>query len=372
MKSFKEISVVIGTRPEAIKLAPLIIELKKSQILMTRVILTGQHKDMVTQVMDLFEIKEDINFEIMNDKQTLEDITSKVLNKLNNEFLNFRPDLLIVQGDTTTSFASALAAFYKNIPIAHVEAGLRTNNLLNPFPEEVNRRLISQMASLHFAPTNSSAENLQKSNVLGSIHLTGNTVIDALYLAKKKKPNINLTKLGLKKNNFILITIHRRENWGEKLESIILAIKTLLEIKPDLKIILPMHKNEVLRKTIKKILEQNPRAILIEPLNYVDLIYIIENCYLLITDSGGLQEEAPSLGKPVLVVRETTERQEAINARTAILVGTKKENIVKNVIELIENKDKYNLMAKSINPYGDGKSSKRIVEICKSFLFDNI
>ena len=368
LKKPYKISIIIGTRPEAIKLASLIISFKKNKTFKTRIILTGQHKEMVTQVMNIFNLKSDINFEIMKENQSLDEITIKIMKSLKKEFEINKPDLVIVQGDTTSSFVGALAAFYQKIPIAHLEAGLRTDNIYNPFPEEINRRLISQIATLHFAPTDTALKNLSKSRAMGEIHKTGNTVIDTLYLAVNKKSKIDIQNYGLEKNKFILCTIHRRENWGAKLESITMALQKILEINKEIKIIFPMHKNKVIRKSFIKILGNNPRAILAEPLGYIDLISIMKKSLILITDSGGLQEEAPSLGKPVVVVRETTERQESIDCGASILVGTETDNIVKGVNELINNKEKYNSMSKTINPYGDGKASERIIKICDKYL----
>ncbi len=368
MKDIPNITLVIGTRPEAIKLAPLILSIKESKLLKCRVLLTGQHLEMVSQVMKLFNIEADHNLNIMKENQTLASITSSSIEGLNADFEKFKPDLVLVQGDTTSALSGALAAFYQKIPIGHIEAGLRTNLLMDPFPEEVNRRLIAQMASLHFAPTIESKKNLIKNGVMGEIFHTGNTVIDALYIAVKKESKFGFEALGLENKKFILATLHRRENWGKNIEYVASAINSLLDLYPTLKVLLPMHKNQKLRNTIIKNLGNNSRVILTEPLDYIDLVAAIKKSILLITDSGGLQEEAPALGKPVFIIREKTERPEALIAGTAKLVGTKTQTIVKEVSEVLDDEKKYNSMSRAINPFGDGKSSQRIVNICLKFL----
>ena len=362
-----QIAITLGTRPEAIKLAPVIQLFQSSPDFKTQVILTGQHREMVTQVMKLFEISPDRDLAIMQTRQTLTDIMCRSLQGLEALFLKLQPQLVLVQGDTSTAFAAALAAFYQKIPVGHIEAGLRTNDLLNPYPEEANRRLISQIAQLHFAPTNLAVENLHKSEVLGEIHKTGNTVIDALLKVAKTQPLCDIYGLDWSKYRVILATVHRRENWGEPLKEIAQGFIKILDKFPDTALVLPLHKNPTVREPLKAILESHPRVFLEEPFDYSELVGAIHNCYLVLTDSGGLQEEAPSLGKPVLVLRETTERPEAIVAGTAKLVGTDSTNIMAATAELLSDAAKYEKMAMAINPFGDGHASERIMKIVKNY-----
>ncbi len=370
MSSLGKVTIILGTRPEAIKLAPVILAFKSCKSIRTRVVLSGQHKDMVKPVIELFGIHEDNDLEIMSPNQSLNLITSKTITGITKDFNFFRPNLVLVQGDTTTAFAGALAAFNENIPIGHVEAGLRSNNLLNPFPEEANRRLISQIASLHFAPTPRAENNLNDEKVLGKIYMTGNSIIDALNFISKRKDSLNIKGLTFTTHKVILVTVHRRENWGENLKNILNAILKILSIKSDVAILLPLHKNSLIREPIKKMLSNHPRVFLTEPLNYEQLIIAIKGSYLLLTDSGGLQEEAPSFGKPVLILRENTERPEAIEAGTAKLIGTKEKTIIDETLILLNNKIKYESMAKAINPFGDGKTSMRILSACIENLKD--
>ncbi len=370
MSSLVKISVVIGTRPEAIKLSPLIIKFRDNSNVLCRVILTGQHQEMVKQVINLFNIEVDKNFSLMEKNQTLNHITSEVINSLGDELKINTPDLLLVQGDTTTAFASTLAAFYQKIPVGHVEAGLRTDNINDPFPEEANRRLISQLASLHFCPTKLSKLNLEKSKVTGKIFITGNTVIDALLMTASKKNEQIINRLEINNKKFILATIHRRENWGNNLISIAKGLLKIANSEPEICIVLPMHRNSIVRDPLMSILGKHPRIKLIEPLEYGELIQIMKKCTIIITDSGGLQEEAPSLGKPVLIVRKTTERQEAIDSGTAKIVGTDSENIFKEAQLLLNDKQEYRKMSLKINPFGDGKSSDRIAKHCLSFILN--
>ena len=364
------ITFVIGTRPEAIKLAPLIILFKSCESISTRVVFTGQHKEMVSQVSKIFNIKEDLNLGLMKHGQSLTFITNTILEGLDMEFDNFKPQLVLVQGDTTTAFTAALSAFYKKIPVAHVEAGLRTKSLNNPFPEEANRRLISQITNLHFAPTKEAYINLIKSGISSdNIEITGNTVVDALNIISKKDLKNKADQIYSGKDLILLVTVHRRENWGKNLNSIVLSIKRIIEFHKEVSIIIPMHKNKIVRDTLREKLGNNSKVILTETLPYDQLIGLMQKSYFIITDSGGIQEEAPSLGKPVLILRETTERVEGIKAKTAKLVGTNPDNIFKEVSELINNKSQYIMMSKAMNPYGDGNSSKRILKRCLSFLF---
>ena len=371
MKDLPRISVIIGTRPEAIKLAPVIIEFKKCKEIETRVILTGQHKQMVNEIMKLFNIKADKNLDIMRTNQTLGEMTARIINEIQIDFKENKPSMVIVQGDTTSAFTAGLTAFYEKIPVGHVEAGLRTNNLLEPFPEELNRRLISQLASLHFAPTLKAKQNLVNSGVLGSISITGNTVIDALTIINERLPDlsrlIDINKLG--KKRIILSTVHRRENWGNNLKSIALSLKEILDKNPDTFLILPMHVNPLVRDVLTKTLGIHPRALLTEPLKYSELLSAMKACEIIITDSGGIQEEAPSFQKPVLILRNSTEREEVIDNNSAILVGTNKENIVKNADTLLKDKEVFRKMKEANNPFGDGHASKYILEECIKYIF---
>ncbi|VXD17771.1 non-hydrolyzing UDP-N-acetylglucosamine 2-epimerase [Planktothrix paucivesiculata] len=361
------VTVVLGTRPEAIKLAPVIQQLKQTSGFDTQVILTGQHREMVTQVMTLFNLTADHDLDIMQAQQTLTDITCRSLRGLEDLFQQLNPHLVLVQGDTTTAFAASLAAFYQQITLGHVEAGLRTNDLFNPYPEEANRRLISQLTQLHFAPTDQGVKNLKNSGVLGEIHHTGNTVIDALLSVAKQQPQLNIPELQNSPYRLILATVHRRENWGEPLEEIAEGFLKILNEFPDTALLLPLHRNPTVREPLTARLGNNPRVFLTEPLDYTELVAAIDRCYFVLTDSGGLQEEAPSLGKPVLVLRTTTERPEAVEAGTAKLVGTKAEDIFTEASILLTNKIAYQNMANAINPFGDGQASERIINIIKKY-----
>lgn len=362
------VCITLGTRPEAIKLAPVIHTFQNSPLFKTSVVLTGQHREMVEQVMRLFELKADYDLEIMKPKQTLTEITCNSLIGLENLYKEIKPDLVLVQGDTTTAFAAALAAFYQQIPVGHVEAGLRTDNLFNPFPEEANRRLVSQIAQLHFAPTSASVANLQTSGVKTGIHNTGNTVIDALLYVSGRSPQCEIQGLDWASHRVILATVHRRENWGQPLEQIMQAWLQILTDFPDVALVLPMHLNPVVREPLKATLGNHPRIFLIEPLDYEQLVGAMQRCYLIMSDSGGLQEEAPSLGKPVLVLRTTTERPEAVAAGTSKLVGTETIDIVAAASKLLGDRQAYEQMANIANPFGDGQSSQRILELVHSFL----
>ena len=363
----KTICIILGTRPEAIKLAPVIQVFQRSPLFNTFVILTGQHREMVEQVMQLFDLKADRDLEIMLPKQSLSDITCRSLRGLETLFQQIQPSLVLVQGDTTTAFAATLAAFYQKIPVGHVEAGLRTGDLLDPYPEEANRRLISQLSQLHFAPTQLAAENLQRSGVLGEIHQTGNTVIDALLSVAKRQPDCNVKGLDWDKYRVLLATVHRRENWGEPLEGIAQAFLQILE-NPDTALLLPLHRNPIVREPLQALLGGHPRIFLTDPLDYAELVGAIGRSHLLLTDSGGLQEEAPSLGKPVLVLRKTTERPEAVAAGTAKLVGTDPKEIVAATTELLSNSEAYEKMATAINPFGNGRAAERIFQIVENYL----
>ncbi|WP_398333944.1 non-hydrolyzing UDP-N-acetylglucosamine 2-epimerase [Vulcanococcus sp.] len=368
MSTPHNVSIVLGTRPEAIKLAPVIQAFRAADDIQTRVVLTGQHREMVTQVMDLFGLQADHDLALMAPKQTLTHITCGALQGLQEEFERHRPDLVLVQGDTTTAFASALAAFYGQIPVGHVEAGLRTDDIFDPYPEEANRRLISQLALLHFAPTEVSARNLAASGVVGETLTTGNTVIDALLLMAQQAPPLQIPGLDLARQRLILATVHRRENWGDRLQDIGRGFLEVLERFPDTALLLPLHRNPTVREPLQALLGDHPRAFLTEPLDYDKLVAAMRAATLLLTDSGGLQEEAPALGKPVLVLRRTTERPEAVDAGTAKLIGTDSADILRETALLLENSAAYEAMARAHNPFGDGQASARILECCRRFM----
>ncbi|MFQ3583666.1 MAG: UDP-N-acetylglucosamine 2-epimerase (non-hydrolyzing) [Cyanobacteriota bacterium] len=360
MTALPLIAVILGTRPEAIKLAPVIHALQASPHLRTEVILTGQHREMVDQVMQLFGLEADRDLAIMRPRQSLTDITEATLRGLETYFNTSQPDLILVQGDTTTAFAATLAAFYQRIPVGHVEAGLRTDDLYNPFPEEANRRLISQLASLHFAPTPQAVENLKRDHVVGSIHCTGNTVIDALLQVAAQGIPCPIPGLDWERHRVLLVTLHRRENWGEPLASIGEALLQILEEFPDTALLLPLHRNPVVRDPLQARLGSHQRAFLVEPLDYHLWVAAMQRCTLILSDSGGIQEEAPALGKPVLVLRHTTERPEAIAAGTARLVGTSTSGIVNAARELLSDPQVYARMARAKNPFGDGTAAQHI------------
>lgn len=359
------VCIILGTRPEAIKLAPVIQQFKQDPAFDTQVVLTGQHREMVAQVMQLFDLQADRDLNIMQHGQTLTDITCRSLDGLADLFQTLQPQIVLVQGDTTTAFAAALSAFYHQIPVGHVEAGLRTDNIYNPYPEEANRRLISQITHLHFAPTTLAVENLKRSGVVGQIYHTGNTVIDALLTVAAREPVCPIPGLDWTNHRVILSTVHRRENWGEPLQQIAAGFLNVLDKFPDAALLLPLHRNPTVRDPLKALLGDHPRVFLTEPLDYCELVGAIQRSYLLMTDSGGLQEEAPSLGKPVLVLRETTERPEAVAAGTAKLVGTEPDTILRAAGELMSNPEAYRAIANAINPFGDGHASERIVQAVK-------
>ena len=362
------VTVVLGTRPEAIKLAPVILAFRDAPDLRLRVVLTGQHREMVAQVMDLFGLQADDDLALMAPRQTLTHVTCAALQGLREEFTAHPPALVLVQGDTTTAFAAALAAFYEQVPVGHVEAGLRTDNLLDPFPEEANRRLISQLAQLHFAPTERSAANLRASGVVGEILTTGNTVIDALLRMARQAAPLELPGLDWDHQRVILATVHRRENWGPPLEQIGRGFLAVLDRFPDTALLLPLHRNPTVREPLERLLGDHPRVILTEPLDYDRLVAAMRSCFLLLSDSGGLQEEAPALGKPVLVLRRTTERPEAVDAGTARLIGTDSDSILRETSRLLEDPGAYDAMARAHNPFGDGLASERILAAARRFL----
>lgn len=382
----KTVLLVFGTRPEAIKMCPLVKEFQKyPECFHTLVCVTGQHREMLDQVLRIFEVTPDYDLNIMKQGQDLYDVTSRVLLGLRDVLKEANPDVVFVHGDTTTSTAAALAAFYQQIPVAHIEAGLRTYNIYSPWPEEMNRQITSRIATYNFAPTPLSKQNLLQENVNeSSIAVTGNTVIDALYMVVDKiKQNTtlsrelegNLLMAGYDVNRLqngkrlVLITGHRRENFGEGFISMCTAIKDLTIKYPDVDFVYPMHLNPNVRKPIHEVFGENLEGLgnmfFIEPLEYLNFVYLMEKCTIVLTDSGGIQEEAPGLGKPVLVMRDTTERPEAIEAGTVKLVGTDYQKIVDNVSLLLDNQDYYNAMSKAVNPYGDGLACERIVNSFK-------
>ncbi len=364
----KKILTVFGTRPEAIKMCPLILELKKSAELECIVCLTGQHREMLMQVMNIFKIQYDYNLDIMEQNQSLSRITVNVLNKLGEVLETENPDLILVHGDTSTSFAAALAGFYRGIPVGHVEAGLRTYNMYSPYPEEFNRQAVDLVAQLYFAPTEQSRQNLLKEGKdSDKIYVTGNTVIDALSLTVRADyQNENLDWCS--DSRLILLTAHRRENLGEPMKNMFRAIRQVIEEYEDIKVIYPVHKNPKVRQAAQEILSGIDRIRLIEPLDVVDFHNFMARSYIILTDSGGIQEEAPSLGKPVLVMRDTTERPEGIEAGTLKLVGTTEDVIYREIKKLLVDDKSYEAMSNAVNPYGDGHASERIAEAVSKYL----
>jgi UDP-N-acetylglucosamine 2-epimerase (non-hydrolysing) len=361
-----KILTVFGTRPEAIKLAPVIKEMKEHPGKpVCKICVTGQHREMLDPFLKLFGIKQDYDLNIMQKDQTLFDVTCNILTKVKEILLLERPDIVLVQGDTTSAFASSLAAFYLKIKIAHVEAGLRSGDKYNPFPEEINRKLIDHMADWHFAPTETARQHLLKEGIPDkTIHITGNTVIDALFMVlHSTKGENHLKDLPVKDGSkLILVTAHRRESFGDDIRNICYALRRIVEHNPGIEIIYPVHLNPNVQKPVKQILGGLARVHLIEPLDYISFIHLMNKSYLILTDSGGIQEEAPSLGKPVLVMRNTTERPEVIEAGAAKLVGTDADSIVKETQRLLDDANEYKIMSHSVNPYGDGKAARRIVK----------
>lgn len=365
-----KILTVFGTRPEAIKMAPLVDALKNNPNFDAKVCVTAQHREMLDQVLDLFSITPDYDLNIMKPGQSLSDVTSNILLGLEPILKEFTPQLILVHGDTSTTLSTSLAAFYQQIPIAHVEAGLRTGDLTSPWPEEGNRKLTGAITELHFAPTASSQANLLAEGVSAEkVTITGNTVIDALMMVTKKLENNQQLANSLAekfpqldtKKKLILVTGHRRESFGDGFERICEALAEVANKHPDTQIIYPVHLNPNVREPVNRILQGLDNIHLIEPLDYLPFVYLMNKAYLILTDSGGIQEEAPSLGKPVLVMREVTERPEAVSAGTVKLVGTNKEQIIASIDALLENKTLYNEMSRSHNPYGDGQACQHII-----------
>ncbi|MDE9614005.1 UDP-N-acetylglucosamine 2-epimerase (non-hydrolyzing) [Citrobacter portucalensis] len=374
MKNLK-ILLVFGTRPEAIKMAPLIHLLKKDKEFKIKVCVTAQHREMLDQVLDIFDIKPDYDLNIMRTGQTLNDITSKVIVEMKPILRDFAPDVVLVHGDTSTTFATSLAAYYEQIAIGHVEAGLRTGNIYSPWPEEANRKLTAVLATYHFAPTEGAKNNLiNEGYAAKDIYVTGNTVIDSMFMIKEKIDKDNIMRSALdaefsfldRDKKIILVTGHRRENFGEGFENICKALTLIANKHQDVQIVYPVHLNPNVKEIVSRTLNGVNNIFLIAPQQYVPFIYLMSRSYIIMTDSGGIQEEAPSLGKPVLVMRNTTERPEAIEAGTVKLVGTSVELIVNSVNILLEDRKEYEKMACSHNPYGDGHASESIRDILRS------
>jgi UDP-N-acetylglucosamine 2-epimerase (non-hydrolysing) len=369
----KKILFCFGTRPEAIKMAPLINKLKKEKLFTVKVCITAQHRSMLDEVLKLFKIKPDYDLNIMQDGQTLYHITTASLLRVKEVLDKEKPDMVLVHGDTTTTFASSLASFYEKIPVGHVEAGLRSYDKHHPFPEEANRLLTDALSELYFAPTSTSKKALLKENISPKkIFVTGNTVIDALYDVLKNKAGFVNPVLSQKRRLFetsrmILVTAHRRENFGEPLKSTFRALRRIADDFPDVNIVYPVHLNPNVQEPAKAILGNTPNVFLVPPLDYNDMSKLIKLSYIVVTDSGGLQEEAPSLGKPVLVLRQVTERPEAVVAGTVKIVGTDEKRVYTEIFNLLTNKKIYEKMARSVNPYGDGGACERIIETLKYY-----
>jgi UDP-N-acetylglucosamine 2-epimerase (non-hydrolysing) len=367
----RRVMFCFGTRPEAIKLAPVILELaRRPRALKPLVLVTAQHRHMLDQVLRVFDIEPDYDLDLMRPGQSLADVTVAVLRGVERVLRRGRPDVVVVQGDTTSALAAALAAFYERIPVAHVEAGLRTNDKYSPYPEEMNRRLVSGLADLHFAPTQAAKQNLLMEGVpRARIHVTGNTVVDALKAIRRSKAVWHVPALDkiAPERRVILVTAHRRESFGPGFDRICRALRTVVERNPDVEVVYSMHLNPNVRKPVRAILGEVPRVHLIEPLEYLPFVRLMERAYLILTDSGGIQEEAPALGKPVLVMRDVTERPEAIEAGTAKLVGTGVETVVSATERLLRSVVAYRKMARVRNPFGDGRASVRITAALRGY-----
>ena len=364
MNKLKVMSV-FGTRPEAIKMAPLVKALQANNEIESVVCLTGQHREMLDSVMEIFHLTGDYDLHIMEKRQTLSTITTKTLLGMDEVLDTVKPDLVLVHGDTSTTFAGALAAFYHQVKVGHVEAGLRTWDKYSPFPEEMNRTLVGDIADLHFSPTKANADNLRRESIMGDIFITGNTAIDAMRYTVKDDftfPTALLNELDFKNRRIIAVTCHRRENYGKPMEDIMHAILEVVDAHPDVEVVYPVHLSPAVRDCVFPLLSGHARIHLIDPVDVEEMHNLIARCYMVMTDSGGLQEEAPALGKPVLVMRRETERPEAIAAGTAKLAGVEKEEIVRLADELLDDPAAYAGMAKAVNPYGDGHASERIVQ----------
>lgn len=358
-----KVMLIFGTRPEAVKMAPLAIELKSHPQFDVKICVTAQHRQMLDQVLSIFHIKPDFDLDIMKPSQSLSYITTGVIEGMERVLSEYRPDIILVHGDTTTTFSAALSAFYAQIPVGHVEAGLRTYDIYSPFPEEMNRRLTSQISSLHFAPTKANRDNLNKENIKDNVFITGNTVIDSIKLTVKGQycfTSPSLAPLKDCKKRIILVTAHRRENLGRPLENICTAIKRIAQTYTDVMVVYPVHLNPAVQNTARSILGGLPNILLCEPLDVADMHNLMARSYLVLTDSGGLQEEAPALGKPVLVMRTETERPEAVEAGTVKIAGVEEDTIFDMASRLLDDTDAYIKMSRAVNPYGDGSASKRI------------
>lgn len=368
----KKIAVIFGTRPDTIKLAPIILRLKSERALFDVVpIATAQHRHMLDQVLEVFRIVPKYDLNIMRPRQSLALITKKTIEALDHILVHERPDMVLVQGDTLSTFVGSLAAFFRHIPVGHVEAGLRTHDKNQPFPEEINRRLTGCIADLHFAPTNTARKALLRENVdPETVFVTGNSVIDALQLALQKGLRVRipaLKEIFRPDRRVILVTMHRRENWGEPMRAAAEALKDLVVLFPDVHVVFPVHRNPIVREAVNPVLGTLPRVHLIEPLDYLDFVFAMAHAHLIITDSGGVQEEGPALGKPILVLREKTERPEAVAFGTVKLVGVNRQRVFSATKTLLVNSKAYDAMATAVNPYGDGRASERIVGIIKQY-----
>ena len=369
-----KVMTIFGTRPEAIKMAPVVKALEAAEDMESIVTVTAQHREMLDQVLHLFSITPDYDLNIMSQGQTLYDVTCKALLGLQGVLKEAKPDVVLVHGDTTTTFVGALAAFYEGIPVGHVEAGLRTGNIYSPFPEEMNRKLTGAIGTYHFAPTSTSESNLLKENINPDhLYVTGNTVIDALQTTVQTDYTFKeelLNQIDYVNNKVILVTTHRRENLGDPMRNVYEAIRDIINEQEDVEVIFPMHRNPKVRNIVQDVLGHMDRVHLIEPLEYEPFANLMARTYLIMTDSGGIQEEAPSLGKPVLVLRDTTERPEAVEAGTVKLVGTDKESVYRTATELLVNETAYLAMSNAVNPYGDGLASDRIVQALRHEFFE--
>jgi UDP-N-acetylglucosamine 2-epimerase (non-hydrolysing) len=358
---------IFGTRPEAIKMAPVIRKITdNSAIFEPVIVVTAQHREMLDQILALFKIRPSHDLRIMQENQSIEDVVVRCLNKLSEIILSEKPAMVLVQGDTTTTFVGALAAYYNKVTVGHLEAGLRTNDKFQPFPEEINRKLTTVLTDFHFAPTKSAAENLRNNGIPpNQIFVTGNTVIDALLdiVGRKYTFEKSINNIINRNTRFILVTAHRRDNFGKPLKHICIALKEIVQKIHDIEIIFPVHPNPKVVETVYRFMNNNTKIHLLSPLDYQTFVHVMDKSHLILTDSGGVQEEAPSLGKPVLVLRNKTERPEAIEAGTVKLVGTDSNKIISEALDLLTNEQKYNQMARAINPYGDGKASQRISNI---------
>ncbi|MDX1986911.1 MAG: UDP-N-acetylglucosamine 2-epimerase (non-hydrolyzing) [Candidatus Obscuribacter sp.] len=369
----KRVMCVFGTRPEAVKLAPVVHALKESAELEPVVAITAQHREMLDQMMKWFDVKADYDLDLMKHGQTLAELTSRVVLGMDDLLSRDRPDMLLVQGDTVTVMAASLAAFYHKIPVGHVEAGLRTNDRYNPFPEEMSRRQTGRIATMHFAPTELAVKNLAAEGITENVFMTGNTVIDALLdtAGRLSEETIDKQLFGaadFDRYKVLLVTAHRRENWGQGMDEIALALRHIAEEFPDVQVLYPIHRNPVVRQSIEPVFAGHDRLLLVEPLDYVPFVYAMRRCHFILTDSGGVQEEAPALGKPVLVMRTNTERPEAVSAGAAQLVGVSQETICEGARQLMTSPQRYKAMSSALNPFGDGQAAKRIVQEVEKFL----